>query len=205
MVALFRYLYDLPYEEAFGDQRTFLQPYAEAYVVAEKYQAEGLKIAISEKLRHMIHTERDLRKEYWSRENHEVDEFIEALETIVAGTPVHDKYARKVMVEACVVNLQRLNQRPEFLSLLRESSDLGADIIGHKDLECGFPGEWVCGSLCEERLKVACSRCKEHVEDLVAIDNRDNNDDWECEECGEALWPMCSECEEPVRWYRRGL
>lgn len=32
--------------------------------MAEKYQAEGLKIAISEKLRQMIHSERDLQKEY---------------------------------------------------------------------------------------------------------------------------------------------
>lgn len=88
MVALLRYLYDLPYEEAFGDQSKFLQPYAETYVVAEKYQVRGLKIAISEQLRHMIHSERDLRKEYWDRENEDVDEFIEALETIVTGTPI---------------------------------------------------------------------------------------------------------------------
>lgn len=64
MVALLRYLYDLPYDEAFGDQRQLLQPYAEAYVVAEKYQAQGLNVVISEKLKHMIHSERDLRKEY---------------------------------------------------------------------------------------------------------------------------------------------
>ena len=55
MVALLRYIYGLPYYEGFGDQRGQLQPHAEAYVVAEKYQVQGLKFVISTNLRHMIH------------------------------------------------------------------------------------------------------------------------------------------------------
>ncbi|GAB7324720.1 hypothetical protein MBLNU13_g08579t1 [Cladosporium sp. NU13] len=144
MVAVLRYIYGLPYYERFGDQSDQLQPHAEAYVVAEKYQVEGLKLAISKKLRHMIHSERDLRKEGTEEADNERAEFIDALKIIVAGTPAHDNnHGRKVMVEACVLNLRLLHHMPEFLSLLRESSDLGADIIGHQDLECGLPGDWI--------------------------------------------------------------
>lgn len=142
MVALLRYIYGLPYYECFGDQRGQLQPHAEAYVVAEKYQLQGLKFVISTNLRHMIHSERDLRKEGTEEADHERAEFLDALRIIVAGTPAHDNnHGRKVMVEACVLNLRLLHQMSEFLSILRESSDLGADIIGHKDLECGLPGD----------------------------------------------------------------
>lgn len=204
MVALLRYIYGLPYDECFGDQRKMLQPHAEAYVAAEKYQVQGLKFAISDNLKHMIHFEKDLRKEWWDRENREIDEFIEALKIIVAGTPVHDNHARKVMVEVCVLNLRHLQAKPEFLSLLRESSDLGADIIGHPDLECGLPGDWVCENNCEDRLTVACGTCSKHVEDSIVVENRDNLD-WRCEECGGLCNPMCIDCSGPVWWQRRGL
>lgn len=205
MVALLRYIYDLPYYEGFGDQRGQLQPHAEAYVVAEKYQVQGLKFVISTNLRHMIHSERDLRKEGTEEADHERAEFLDALRIIVAGTPAHDNnHGRKVMVEACVLNLRLLHQMPEFLSLLRESSDLGADIIGHKDLECGLPGDWVCEGNCNDRLTVECGRCATRIGDLSAVENRYNLF-WPCEGCGSACIPRCVGCSDPVKWKRRGL
>ena len=205
MVALLRYIYGLPYHECFGDQRGQLQPHAEAYVVAEKYQVHGLRLVISKNLRHMIHSERDLRKEGDEETNHQIAEFMEALKIIVAGTPAYDNnHGRNVMVEACVLNLRLLHQTPEFLSLLRESSDLGADIIGHQHLECGLPGDWVCEGNCDDRLTVECGRCATRIEDLSAVENRYNLF-WLCEGCGSACKPMCVGCSEPVKWKRRGL
>lgn len=199
MVAVLRYIYGLPYYERFGDQSDQLQPHAEAYVVAEKYQVEGLKLAISKKLRHMIHSERDLRKEGTEEADNERAEFIDA------GIPAHDNnHGRKVMVEACVLNLRLLHHMPEFLSLLRESSDLGADIIGHQDLECGLPGDWVCEGSCDDRLTVECGRCATRIEDLSAVENRYNLF-WVCEACGSACKPRCVGCSDPVKWKRRGL
>jgi hypothetical protein len=70
-----------------------------------------------------------------------IRDFLDALAVVVTGATTHDKLARNVMVEACTLNLQFLHRKPALLSLLRTSADLGAEIIGHPDLECGLPGD----------------------------------------------------------------
>lgn len=176
-----RYIYGLPYHECSGDQREQLQPHAKAYVVAERYQVEGLKLAKSKNLRHVIHSERDLRKRGTEEADHERAEFMDALKISIAGTRAHDNnHGRKVMVEACVLNLRLLHQMPEFLSLLRESSDPGANMIGHQDLKCDLPGDWVCEGNCNKRLTVECGRCATRIEDLSAVESRYNLF-WPCE------------------------
>jgi hypothetical protein len=69
-----------------------------------------------------------------------IRDFLDALAVVVTGATTHDKLARNVMVEACTLNLQFLHRKPALLSLLRTSADLGAEIIGHPDLECGLRG-----------------------------------------------------------------
>jgi hypothetical protein len=149
MVALLRYTYGLPYDEFLGHPREQLRTHAE-------YQVQGLKLAICNNMRRTLHTHLHLGMAYAKPE---IADFINALQIVVAGTPAGDDYARKVMLEACVWNLRSLHQHPESLALLRQSADLGAEIIGHQDLECGLAGDWVYGGNCKCRLTVECSEC----------------------------------------------
>ena len=142
MVALLRYIYGLPYGELLTDGDTLLRSYAVIYIVADKYQVKGLKLAVSNSMKREISS--------WDIfGNHNLESFtrdsLEALSIVINGTTFSDQLARKVMVEGCVMNMRHLQQQPALISLLRSSADLGAEIIGHKNLECGLPGAWVCG------------------------------------------------------------
>jgi hypothetical protein len=136
MVALLRYMYNIPYDDGFEELR--LKPYAMAYVVADKYQVRGLKLAICDRMKRIAGPSMDLGAK---DSESSIRDFLDALAVVVTGTTTHDKLARNVMVEACTLNLQFLHRKPALLSLLRTSADLGAEIIGHPDLECGLPGD----------------------------------------------------------------
>lgn len=63
MVALLRYIYGLPYDECFSDRPHMIRSHVKVYVVAEKYQMQGLKLAIGKNLKRKVQTEMDLGKE----------------------------------------------------------------------------------------------------------------------------------------------
>lgn len=56
MIVLLRFIYGLPYNECFEDKPGALQPYAKVYVVAEKYQINGLKLVISKDMERITST-----------------------------------------------------------------------------------------------------------------------------------------------------
>jgi hypothetical protein len=193
MVALLRYIYDLPYDVSSELPWVRLEPLAMIYVVADKTQVDGLKQAVSKRMKSYL-------------EDHAFDEgdFINALKTIITGTTPHDIYVWKMMVNACVVNLRYLRGIAEFTSLLREHADLGADIIGHSNLECGLPGDWLCGKHCEEGCRIWCPRCGTFYSRMSACDNHEM-EVWSCESCGIEDAPACAMCGKTVAWRRRGL
>jgi hypothetical protein len=202
MVALLRYIYDLPYDEIFGDRRTLLQPNAMVYVVAEKYQIEGLKLAVSRKMERLI---QDALGDSTSKSG--TEDFLDALRIIVTGTHPSDQLARKVMVEGCILNLQHLQQQPAFTSLLRESADLGADILSHKDLECGLQGSWICSTSCmmeEKDRRAVCGHCKRSLSREFAWEHREFGE-WECPRCENYAEPECYACNMVLEWVRGGL
>jgi hypothetical protein len=137
MVALLRHIYDLPYDELLAHHGSLLRPHAMVYVVADKYQIKGLQVAVNNKMKRIIKSYKDLKQK---TAGPIIDDFLEALRIIITGTTVNDELARKVMVEACIMNLRHLQQRPALALLLSESADLGAAIITHDDLECGLSG-----------------------------------------------------------------
>lgn len=134
------------------------------YVAADKYQVKGLQLAASAKMKHIINSDMELDSFDGHNPEGSILDFLEALRIIVANTSTHDKLARKVMVEACTLNLQFIHRRPALVSLLRESVDLGADIIGHRDLEYGLSGGWSCDGGCDDtdRFSAACEACGLH-------------------------------------------
>lgn len=168
MLALLRFIYDLPYDEDSEDAR--LRPYAMTYVVADEYQVKGLRLATSNKMKHIVDSPTLLEGDDSEASIHD---FLDALTIIVTSTTTQDKHARKVMVEACTLNLQLVNQNPALLSLLRESIDLGGEIISHPDLECGLAGDWVCAGDCEVKCTVICNGFSEPFGKEFSRRNRD--------------------------------
>jgi hypothetical protein len=192
MVELLRYVYDLPYDVTFDDQDTQLKPLTMVYVVADKYQVDGLKREVSKRMKSIIESHLDVR------------DFVNALRTIATGTTPYDTCARKMMVDVCITNLHHLHRKTEFISRLREHADLGADMIEHQNLPQAFPENWVCNGTCNGSSVPRCSYCLKPFDEEFALKNR-YRETWYCEECGNNFEPICDKCEEIVVWQRRGL
>ena len=201
MVALLRYIYGLSYNGRFSNRPDRLQPHAKVYVVAEKYQLQGLKLAVSDNMERIIDSGMDLAV---NDAGVSIDDFVSALRTVVTGITTDNDHVWEMMVEACVVNLQYVRQKPMFLSLLKESPGLGVEIIGHQDLECGLPGDWVCKGGCDGRCGTMCYGCDTPFSDAFAMSHR-NEGLWECEKCEMSYEPNCIDCSNTVVWQRRGL
>ena len=197
MVALLRFMYGLTYDACWFDPPSALPSHAKVYVVAEKYQIHGLKAAVKNNMKDSI-LYHMLSPMDW------LHDFIDAVQTIVTGIASDNDQLRRSMVEACVVTLRYLHQEPEFLSLLRESPGMAVDIVGHDDLECGLPGDWVCRGSCSGRCTVMCCSCKKVFSDDFARKHRDEKT-WKCSDCGTSGEPHCADCGHTVVWQRRGL
>lgn len=203
MVALLRFIYDLPFEgnakiDITSNEDELLLPYTQVYIAADKYQVEGLKLAVSNTMKRIIDTEMDFDEDPC------VDDFLETLRVIVTHTTPQDQLARKVVVEACVMNLQCIRKRPELLSLLSDSTELVVEIICHQNLECGFPGAWFCESDCDKPATIRCWRCKVDFKKEFAWLNR-NVDMWTCPRCASRAKPRCYACGSFIKWVSRGL
>jgi hypothetical protein len=201
MVALLRYIYGIRYDEIFEDLH--LRPYAMAYIVADKYQVEGLKLAVTNEMKRVVRSMPSMNPRHEDSKDI-VGDFLDALGIVVKRTTTNDQLARKVIVEACTLNLQYLHKKPALLSLLRESADLGAEIIGHSDLECGLPGDWQCFNACDGPISAKCGKCDRRFGEEYARRNRDNSS-WTCEHCGNDDSPACTICEHSVGWERKGF
>jgi hypothetical protein len=204
MVALLRHIYDLPYNGLLAHHGSLLRPHAMVYVVADKYQINGLQVAVSNKIKGIINSYKDLKPR---TAGPTIDDFLEALRIIVTGTTANDQLARKVMVEGCIINLRLLHQKRAFASLLSESADLGAAIITHNDLECGLSGAWICTRDCVysgEVWEVLCGDCDRVLERDYLWAHR--NEIYPlCPKCDSHADWKCSACSREVSWVRRGL
>lgn len=197
MVALLRFMYDLPFDDEF-DKRCNLQAYAKVYIAADKYQVQGLKRSITDKMKHSIGKKTTSRSFLYTVGGN-VEDFLAALRTIIIGTTTHDVLAREAMVEGCVANLRYLHNRPELLSLLRQSADLGAAIVGHQDLEYGTGGAWARYHECNHIFDLACPGCNINMGEEFARRNRSGHA-WNCPQCGVKILPTCMFCRQPITW-----
>lgn len=96
MVALLRYIYGLNYEEYFSHRPDRLEPHAKVYVVVEKYQLQGLKLAVSSIMKRMIDSEIDLGA---NDAVASIVDFVSALRTVVTGVATDSDHLRRIVVD----------------------------------------------------------------------------------------------------------
>jgi hypothetical protein len=170
MIALLRSLYSLSYTKDVTKQwATSLRPHAMVFVVAEKYQIETLREEVCLQMRRIINSagylelERNPKHPLGGRLKNTSD-YVGALRTILAGTPpqnstTEETDGRNLPIGFLIQNIEVFRMEDELLSLLIESANLGADIIGHQDLECEAHGRWCCGHYhCADSVP-SCKKC----------------------------------------------
>ena len=127
VLAMLRFLYDLPYEADethWHDGKTML-PHAEVYTVAEKYELEHLKAEVHKNMVKLIQFSGDK------------PDLIETIREIIDRTPDTDTMARKLLIDHCVQALPELIQKEGFVVLLEENTALGATVIASQQAELG--------------------------------------------------------------------
>lgn len=206
MVVLLRYLYGLPYGEDDTKQwARILKPHAEIYAVADKYQIEPLKSHVYKKMQKIIISNQYLQTRLigssciTAQLVNKVD-FVHALQIIYTGTTTDDTQARILMIEFLIRNIELLRREDELLSLLRECPDLGADILGHPNLEREAEGFWCCGEPdCGEGCP-ACANCS-RIFRACSLGKYRHEKLWRCQVCKAVDFPICRVCETRVCWY----
>ena len=134
MTALFRYIYDHPYDDLFTETKTVLRSLAKVYVAGEKYQVQGLHENVTKEMGVFLHyitsswLERDSKPG-----NPYIEDFLAAAQIVFAGTTAQDKTGRAALIEFCVKKISKLRKLPAFLDLLREFGDLGAEMFAHEN------------------------------------------------------------------------
>jgi hypothetical protein len=201
--ALLRFLYDLPYTaEANSKWLTSLQPHAQVYVVADKYQLGPLKEAVAANMRNTVtskaytHVSGYLR---WCGTFKNADDFFGALQTVLEVTTTHDKLARKVFMDFLVQNIDFFRKEDDLLSLLKEHPDLAAELISHPDLETEAEGCWMCAEDGCATSIPSCGKCKFLFEPHFLRSYR-YDDIWQCPVCKFVGPPNCVECRTEISW-----
>jgi hypothetical protein len=166
-------------------------------VAAEKYQIPALQYEVCSNMDRMIGASFD--RGYSS----DVDVFLQALRIIVHGSH-HQTYARRLMVHACVMNLRKLQEKTAFRLLLQEYGRLGADIIGHRDLECGVLGSWFCSTGCNDNGRPVCLECGTPFDVEHAWAER-HEEWWVCSHCLDERQPVCATCVRRIGWIERDI
>ncbi|GAB7324721.1 hypothetical protein MBLNU13_g08580t1 [Cladosporium sp. NU13] len=201
--ALLRFLYGLPYDaEANSKWLTSLTPHAQVYVVADKYQLEPLKEAIAENMRKVITARAYTHKMGFLRycdsfKNY--DDFFGALQIILEITTTRDTYARKVLVDFIIQNIDFFRKQGELLSLFKHHPDLAVELISHKDLETEAEGFWMCFSDDCDTNVPSCGDCRVPFQSYYLRRHR-YDDRWECLGCKFVSQPICVDCNATMRW-----
>lgn len=147
MIVMLSHLYGIHYENVWNDhiQDPCLVFHAGTYVVAEKYQVQKnqvpkLKEEAYENF-HRILGPKPRWHEYDKRPLREYNfiDFPVALHMIYAGTKPESK-VRPLMTHACTASLDKLEENPNFWTLLEQLPDLAVEIIKHPSLA----GDWDC-------------------------------------------------------------
>ena len=203
MLALLRFLYGLPYDaEAKSKWLTSLQPHAEVYVVADKYQIEPLKETVAENMRKIITAKAYTHKMGFLRycdSFKNSDDFFGALHIILEVTTTQDIHSRKVLVDFLIQNIDFFRKQNELLSLFKEYPELAVEIISHKDLETEAEGFWMCFSDDCDTNVPSCGACKVPFQPYYLRRYR-YDDQWECQACKSFDQPICLECKARICW-----
>ena len=103
MSALLHFLHSLPYDaEANTKWLSSLQPYAQVYVVADKYQIGALKETVADNMLRVIRSKDYTHKTgylRWCSSFKKSDDFFNALQTILEITTTQGTLTRKVLVD----------------------------------------------------------------------------------------------------------
>lgn len=176
MLALLRYIYDMNYDhDGTNWWRDALVPHAEVYATAEKYGMNGLQAEVCQKMEALLVNDNvplGVRN---------IADLLETFRIILTRTSSNN-WARELMVKTCIVDLVILQKEEGFVSLLKEFGDLGADIIAHKDLECGLLGSFFCSKNCDNNERPQCAICAGPFDKDIAWAYR-YNERWYCGKC----------------------
>jgi hypothetical protein len=186
MIKVLRHIYDLPYKDAIGPNsyEVTLHSLAMIYVTADKYQVEGLKKKVHREIQG--HSNRKLLES--------PQDFLDALEVVITGTTPEDKHARKTMISACVEHIKDLQKSPDFLALMREHGDIGAEIIQHNHLPTMLEGIWYHGDYCGHPEAVpSCRKCERSYPASYVRSHR-HLKAWTCPKCRNKEHPVCIGC-----------
>ena len=191
MTALFRYIYDHPYDDLFTETKTVLRSLAKVYVAGEKYQVQGLHENVTKEMGVFLHY---ITPSWLGRDskpgNPYIEDFLAAAQIVFAGTTAQDKTGRAALIEFCVKKVSKLRKLPAFLDLLREFGDLGAEMFAHENLS--LEGSWYCDG---QKHVMAVPRCPDCEENFRTSDLRKyrNQELWMCRSCDEMVMPVCLE------------
>lgn len=208
MIALLRFLYDIPYTgDAPKQWAQTLKPHAEVYLVADKYCIEALKSEVHKNMQDIIKSNNYLM----TVKTHvgvlldrlkNTEDFVDALQIIYTGTTTEDIQARKLMINFLIQNIDQLRKENELLSLLKECSDLRAEIIGHPDLECEPDGFWYCVSFQCGECVPRCGKCMVEY-DVPFLARFRYEELWQCPCCKVVERVLCKNCQTRIWWQPR--
>lgn len=164
MMALFRYIYDLPYE--FTDKDSEWQFLAKVYIVADKYEVEGLVRDVTRRMKLKFPSDGYLASSE--------EDFFAVVKLVFDNTVSQDAIGRTAMVDLCVCCIREFKELQEFQTLLSECDGLGAAIIAHEKLSLMLEGTWLCGTD-EREHRAAVPRCSSCGEEFTASEIRENS------------------------------
>ena len=180
-VELLRFIYGLDYDQSHVDSMGIMQFLAATYVTAAKYQLVGLKDKTRYAMRGSV-----TGKKLCSRETDRIDDFLNATETVVAGTSQEDEM-RELMVDYCFWNLPFLTGRvARFSALLADNTGLGFEIFTRFNLYLSpFEGSWYCGTTIGKwhpDARPSCRECGEPCSKRFMLLHRSEGE-WKCRNC----------------------
>lgn len=187
---LLRSIYDLPYDEIIKDEATSMRFLANVYVAADKYQIERV----------VMDTHYQIRKHKQCKKMTNIEDFLNALETIAAGTASQSDGARRTMINVCIKWIARLRREESFLELLRSHGDVGAEIVAHDNLGFMTQGMWYCHGFPHAGVEPQCVLCNNFFLDPYMRSHRHLRE-WTCESCEYTGTPYCFVCKNSEGYY----
>lgn len=187
MMALFRYVYDISYDNLID--YWVLQFHAKVYVVAEKYQIKGLHEKATDKMKEILWNATN-----WSllvTEENDATDFLATVKIILTQTPTQNNMLRAALVEFAVSHINDLNQLPAFSELLKEHGDFGAEMFAHEQLSLNLEGTWLCNGGEDRRAVPRCPKCEKAFLISKLREYRGERL-WLCSFCGQRVSPVCS-------------
>lgn len=186
-MALFRYVYDMPYADLVDEW--VLQFHAKVYVVAEKYQINGLHEKSTENMKEYLWNATN-----WSLlvlEENDATDFLAAVRIVLTQSSEEDNMLRDALVEFAVSHINDLNRLPAFAALLKDHGDFGAEMFAHERLSLNLEGTWMCDGEEDRRAEPRCPKCEEAF-DIEQLREYRGQKHWECGYCDSRVSPVCA-------------